>query len=841
MDEQQIEGLPPGAVVKPIAGGPATQPITGLPPGAVVKPIGGGSPPASSSTSATPPAATDHSDPNNRSFADNYVSVNLPFAEGVGKNLAELGRTAMNVVHHVPGAGRALDNSELWQHARKTVNDAANTPMESGAQKAGYTATEFSNWGLGEEAIAGILNGLQGVVKGKSYLDRLKAVQPVADFALKHPIAGRIIYSALKNAGMGGLMEAAHGGSAGDVAKGAAVAGGAGAAAQAAAEGVGAVVRSVKPSTTQIAGETMPVLASQKPGATPLSRSVADIGSEPAVAQAQQQGANRAIHNMAQQATRDALEELNAARQTRWDAGERDINLGEAAEPARAPASRQIESGQSRLGNGASGAPQIEGGSRTGMSRTNELGAHEGEFPESQGDTQRASSTGAASAEAGTTAPPRSRVSYIEERPANFQPIDVDAESSGVDSYRAAAEKIREHARPIYQRLDQASGGKFAELRQTLADAYNDGDYKTVRETEDAIDSLLESTRNKVDKVDYQAAKKAWRTSKVLDAAHSAVSRAFNITDEGLANEAGVWRGISGGKLQTGLNRIVERYGRSTLDQVLGKDSLANLYRIADLTQSPRNAALYGQVIGDVANDMMGSAAKRSGGIPSSIDFAKRLVLHSAATNPQVGRYIEYAVENKVAPKIFAPLISATINESLSQKRKPEETPPNPNKAPREDALDGPYQTKLAPQDEKRFQQWVKENNVPMENDGPTSDYDMRGFFEAAMRGDKDASTAVSPFDHRIHFPDKFKTPYHKTFSNESRYARPGAPHWEGDRLIDSKGNVIADETPQPQSRLSPDIEDRRNETELHKRYTVARGRAGEIWDEMKREARGQK
>lgn len=36
----------------------------------------------------------------------------------------------------------------------------------------------------------------------------------------------------------------------------------------------------------------------------------------------------------------------------------------------------------------------------------------------------------------------------------------------------------------------------------------------------------------------------------------------------------------------------------------------------------------------------------------------------------------------------------------------------------------------------------------------------------------------------------------HKTFSNESKYATPDAPHWEGDRLIDKNGRVVADETP---------------------------------------------
>src|ERR1035438_684822 len=46
-----------------------------------------------------------------------------------------------------------------------------------------------------------------------------------------------------------------------------------------------------------------------------------------------------------------------------------------------------------------------------------------------------------------------------------------------------------------------------------------------------------------------------------------------------------------------------------------------------------------------------------------------------------------------------------------------------------------------------------------------------------------------------MHFPDTYKTPFHKTFSNESKYAPKDAPHWEEDKLVDKHGKVIADES----------------------------------------------
>jgi hypothetical protein len=108
-------------------------------------------------------------------------------------------------------------------------------------------------------------------------------------------------------------------------------------------------------------------------------------------------------------------------------------------------------------------------------------------------------------------------------------------------------------------------------------------------------------------------------------------------------------------------------------------------------------------------------------------------------------------------------------------------------------AKPGPYITQLQPQDEAQFQSWVKSGNVPF-NPSPMSDYDMRGFFQdkSAMQ-EREARIAAGG---SRHFPDTYKTPYHATFSNESKYATPEAPHWDGDRLLDKYGKVIADETP---------------------------------------------
>jgi len=111
------------------------------------------------------------------------------------------------------------------------------------------------------------------------------------------------------------------------------------------------------------------------------------------------------------------------------------------------------------------------------------------------------------------------------------------------------------------------------------------------------------------------------------------------------------------------------------------------------------------------------------------------------------------------------------------------------NAPPRPDAKPGPYMTALPREEEAQFQDWVKQNKIPWQ-ESPTADYDMRGFWQAQQVGDPLAKRSTT----NLHFPDTYKTPYHKTFSNESIYATPDAPRWKGNKLMSIDGKVLVDE-----------------------------------------------
>lgn len=97
---------------------------------------------------------------------------------------------------------------------------------------------------------------------------------------------------------------------------------------------------------------------------------------------------------------------------------------------------------------------------------------------------------------------------------------------------------------------------------------------------------------------------------------------------------------------------------------------------------------------------------------------------------------------------------------------------------------------------EPQFRQWVKDKKVPFDPDAKEpQDYDMRGFYRGLQSGDPKAKSAIDPNDGKLHYPDNWKTPYHDTFSNDSQWAAPNAPKWNGkDQLIGPDGAVIFDD-----------------------------------------------
>lgn len=133
---------------------------------------------------------------------------------------------------------------------------------------------------------------------------------------------------------------------------------------------------------------------------------------------------------------------------------------------------------------------------------------------------------------------------------------------------------------------------------------------------------------------------------------------------------------------------------------------------------------------------------------------------------------------------------------------------------------DHEYNTDLGKDQELKFQDWLKQNNIPFDAAAPVSDYDMRGFYKALQSGDPKAKEALNANDNQMHFPDYWKTPYHKSFSAESQWADPKkAPQWnDQDQLVMPDGRVVYDEKKEALERTFKKQEDNKKQLELLKK-----------------------
>ena len=104
------------------------------------------------------------------------------------------------------------------------------------------------------------------------------------------------------------------------------------------------------------------------------------------------------------------------------------------------------------------------------------------------------------------------------------------------------------------------------------------------------------------------------------------------------------------------------------------------------------------------------------------------------------------------------------------------------------------FSTPLPMLAEAAFRAWVKQNKIPFNPNDAASDYDMRGYWQDIASVGK-SETAVNLDDNLPHYPDTYKTPYHESFSNESKYALPTAPAWINEhQLADpTTGQVVFD------------------------------------------------
>ena len=187
------------------------------------------------------------------------------------------------------------------------------------------------------------------------------------------------------------------------------------------------------------------------------------------------------------------------------------------------------------------------------------------------------------------------------------EPVDAAAAKQSVSSFGDTAEAIRDAAAPVYDKINAATKGKFAELQATRSAAIRAQDFAESDKAEAKINSLLEKNPG-VTPQEYAAARSAWHDSKDFDRIHNAVEGAFNGISEDMAAQPGTGaRIVKGDALQGRLGSLLrgsKAFSPERLESLVGKDGMVGLYRAAHLTSTPELRSATQQLVREVAEQL---------------------------------------------------------------------------------------------------------------------------------------------------------------------------------------------------------------------------------------------
>jgi hypothetical protein len=185
--------------------------------------------------------------------------------------------------------------------------------------------------------------------------------------------------------------------------------------------------------------------------------------------------------------------------------------------------------------------------------------------------------------------------------------------------------------------------------------------------------------------------KNVWRDSVVLDNLHIRLEKMMNgYTAEEAAQ--GAPRAMSHANTRGLESWLAKANNRADVQRLIGDEGIKNLKNITTLLGNAHDSRAAFNVAKEVGQELTkrvgragwgagaaGVAARAFGTATywpallgaGAVD-AGRGVLRYAATNPNVGKMVDYAARNNIRPSIYAPLIARMIAVPMQEQKKPE-------------------------------------------------------------------------------------------------------------------------------------------------------------------------
>ena len=260
--------------------------------------------------------------------------------------------------------------------------------------------------------------------------------------------------------------------------------------------------------------------------------------------------------------------------------------------------------------------------------------------------------------------------------------INVDETLGRVRTLSDASEELQAAADPVYQRIDDLTGGEFRKTKALMARSEN----PTVRAGyQKKIEGMLNdlSASGQMSAEEYKAAKGAFHQMFVLDDISKSFDRSW-MGNPGATKIGNAYNGINGKQLLGAIRNARIKYGDIGLTEVFGSDRLTNLEEQAALNVTQSQRRFYGEAINNVLDYIqqkdphllyhfgaagIGGAIGHATGVGFyggaaagvGIELGAKKLAEMMVADPKIGQNFAFAIRAGARPENYVPMIVSMI------------------------------------------------------------------------------------------------------------------------------------------------------------------------------------
>jgi hypothetical protein len=249
-----------------------------------------------------------------------------------------------------------------------------------------------------------------------------------------------------------------------------------------------------------------------------------------------------------------------------------------------------------------------------------------------------------------------------------------------ITSFKDAAQAVESASKPVFQKLDEISGGGFQTAKNELDSANKimrratsmedlKAAEKAAADAQGKIDTIFKSAEGKVSPDDLQNARSAWRSKKVLEQLHSKIDQAFD-SPQTASDISGATRTLDLAKLQGRLNAAFQKIPKQDLETVLGKEGTKSLFDLAKLGADPARARTLGEIAIQIGSHLSsgGAGVLAGAAIGHAVPGGSiALGLHFLYSHPEAGALVAKGLSKGLNPRVIVPAVIQILDSQRQE------------------------------------------------------------------------------------------------------------------------------------------------------------------------------